>query len=160
MITGRSSQYRRHRLLPPEYDLRKEPPARYRLDPRPPRGTRQETGQNLSGYNYVVVLMNGEHTGGRILIAKERNCDHSSTICAQTVPNEEDGLTCSQAWQLDYSVLWSRTAGGRSLITALGAQADRHQNPNHPAAIHNRRVAEARAKSEQEMVNQNPANLN
>lgn len=125
----------RHKFndMPEEYDIEKEPVTKYRLQrPVGLDGRRVD----LSGTSYVVVLMKGEHRGGRVIIAKPKNCDHGETICTGGV--NDGGVSCADSWQFDYSILWSRTAGGRRLITELGIEHDKYQNPDHPAAKFNR----------------------
>jgi hypothetical protein len=109
--------------LPEGYDLSLEPIARYRL--------RRETEYRpLSGFGYVVARLDDEAIAGRVLIAGKSNCDHGTTICdGQT----ETGSWCVDEWQYDWNLLWSRTAGGRRLISAVGVDHDKYQNPNHPA---------------------------
>lgn len=118
--------------LTDDYNLDKEPVARYRMS--------YGDKASWSGHSYVVVLMNGESRPGRVkVVADSGHCDHVETIC---LGNVRDGQACVDSWQYDYSILWSRTAAGRKLISILGVHADRNQNPNHPAAKFNRtRVA-------------------
>lgn len=115
--------------LPDDYDMDKEPVVRYRM---------AHGGQSSwSGNSYVAVLLNGEHRPGRVqVVADSRHCDHGTTICRGT---HEDGQPCAESWQYDYSILWSRTAAGRKMISDLGVQADKNQNADHPAAVYNRR---------------------
>lgn len=115
--------------LPPGYDRSLEPIARRKL-----RYSAQSTSDALSGYSYVVGLLNGEHAGGAIRIAAPNRCDHSTTICEGKT---ETGSYCADEWQYDYSLLWSRTTGGRVLITRLGTERCRNQNKRHPARIFN-----------------------
>lgn len=122
--------------MPEGYDTAKEPIAPFRL-------RREVRAGSLSGNGYVVALLKGDRQGGKVSIASEAHCEHGITICDQKVA-PDGGLTCSESWQLDYSILWSRTKGGRELLTKLGGpKADKHQNSEHPAAIHARQVAEA-----------------
>lgn len=112
--------------LPEGYDPSKLPTAGYRL-----RGSVKGTADALSGYAYVPVVLKGEHTAGKILIKSFRRCDHVETICDST--HREHGLTCAESWQIDHSILWHRTDGGRRLLARLGLSADKYHNPDHPA---------------------------
>jgi hypothetical protein len=110
--------------MPEDYDKDLEPIARYRLH-------KQRAYRPMSGHGYVVGLMTGESVGGQIIIATASNCDHGSTICNGKVPGTDK--LCVEEWQYDYSILWSRTAGGRRLLTEVGTMADKYHNPNSPA---------------------------
>lgn len=120
--------------LPADYDRAKEPIARYRLH-------KAREYRPMSGHGYVVALLDGESVGGQVIIASASNCDHCTTICDGRTPDTKS--LCVVEWQYDYSILWSRTAGGRRLISSVGTQADKHQNPDHPAIKFLQRVNEA-----------------
>jgi hypothetical protein len=112
-----------HSDLPEGYDVSKEPV--------PPRVWYRPDGMgSLSGSTYLAVLLGDEKRAGRVLIKHPDKCDHGTTICGG---KHEDGKPCVESWQYDFSILWSRTAGGRKLLTELGITADKHQNPEHPA---------------------------
>lgn len=121
--------------LPEGYDLDKEPQSRYRLG-------RNDGHGPLSSRAYVIgVLPDGD--GGRIPIKHPSRCDHGTTICrGGYVEVDEDGKSCAEVWQYDYSILWSRTQGGRRLIRELGIEADKNQNPAHPANPYRKAVEE------------------
>lgn len=109
--------------LPEGYDLNKEPVAPFRC--------KSDSLGSLSGSAYVLVLEKGEHRAGRVRIRKPQNCEHGQgSICTG---GEEGRWTCASSWQIDYSILWSRTEGGRKLLSQLGIQADKYHNPEHPA---------------------------
>lgn len=133
-----SEQYR----LPEGYDLNKEPRARYGL-------TRNDGYGPMSSRTYVLVMLDGEPTGGRVPIKDPTKCDHGTTICTGGyVEDGDDGKSCVEVWQYDYSVLWSRNQGGRRMIRQLGVDADKHQNPDHPANRYSSaRVAAEEARS-------------
>lgn len=117
--------------MPEDYDLTQEVPCRYRL-------RRDREYRPMSGHGYVVAVMNHENVGGQVLIAAASNCDHCTTICDGVV--EPGGKLCIEEWQYDYSFAWSRTAGGRRLISSVGTKADKNQNPDHPARKFNERI--------------------
>ena len=119
--------------LPEGYDPEKIPAARYRL-----RKSANGTAEFLSGYSYVPVVLKGETEAGKVIIKSAKRCDHGTNICAST--EKRDGMTCTESWQIDYTILWHRTAGGRKLISALGVDADKHHNPSHPANRFNKNL--------------------
>lgn len=125
--------------LPEGYDLSKEPQARYGL-------TRHDGYGPMSSRTYVLVMLDGEPTGGRVPIKDPIECNHGTTICVGGyVEDGDDGKSCAEVWQYDYSILWSRNQGGRRMIRHLGLEADKYQNPDHPA----NRYAKARAADEE-----------
>ena len=82
----------------------------------------EERTHQLSGKNYVAVLLDGEPFDrdhlGRIPIRtapdkvspKQIPCEHGTTVCT----------ACgSQSWQWDYDFLWWRTEGGRELFAKI-----------------------------------------
>jgi len=107
--------------LPDDYKIHLEPIGSYHT---------QNGNGGFSGNYYVVVLLKGEHLTGIVKIRSPRNCDHTATICTG---NHSDGRPCVESWQYDYSILWSRTGGGRKMIADLSVAADKYQNPAHPA---------------------------
>jgi len=111
--------------LPEGYDMANEPEARHRL--------RREPGDYkfMSGSSYVVMLLKGESVGSRVPIRRPQRCDHMQAICTGKIRGSD--IYCADSWQYDHSILWSRSAGGRSLISQLGLDHDKHHNPSHPA---------------------------
>jgi hypothetical protein len=72
-------------------------------------------GQQLSGNSYVAAyerVNTGERPMPKIPIADVKFCDHTKTICALT--------TCVLSWELDWVLMFHRTAGGRNLAAAIG----------------------------------------
>jgi len=72
----------------------------------------------LSGSTYVSIRLRGEdHLGrsaiGRLLIRDPLYCAHGVTICVE----------CADSWEIDYSVYYDRTAGGRRLADARAARS-------------------------------------
>lgn len=125
--------------MPEGFDQNKIPGSRVRLT---------SPATNMSGRNYLVTLLKGDSGAGWIRIASPRTCKHGTTICAS--PEKlQGGYTCAESWQIDYSLLWHRTAGGREMLHKLGLMADKHHNPEHPARIEEARVARATARLEQ-----------
>lgn len=72
---------------------------------------------NLSGNAYVAVRQrrpedDDNRRPSRVPLVAERNCDHVSTICATT--------SCVESWEIDWELLFRRTAGGRRLAAVIG----------------------------------------
>jgi hypothetical protein len=121
--------------LPDDYDISKEPEAAHRCQP--------DKFGKLSGACYVLMLLPGETKASRVKVATKANCQHGITICdGQHI----DLHGCAESWQYDHSILWSRTDAGRRLISQMGLNACKNQNPNHPAARYDRLLAASQAK--------------
>lgn len=85
----------------------------------------------LSGNAYVPAVERiDESNSFKLRIVSPRNCNHETTICKGELDKDDNSLayfagarTCIESWQLDWKLLFNRTAGGRSLKEWLDARA-------------------------------------
>jgi hypothetical protein len=83
---------------------------------------------NLSGANYVRAELEGEPVRLPIKLDPSR-CRHGyGTIC--------HAAECIDSWQIDYTIIFETTAGGRALLVRAnkdGTEHDKRKNKNHLA---------------------------
>ncbi|WP_280373203.1 hypothetical protein [Nocardia wallacei] len=68
-------------------------------------------GVQLTGSSYVPMICKSTGQRGRALFMEPDRCNHGITICRE----------CAESWDLDHTVQYPNTEGGRTLFSQLGA---------------------------------------